>query len=127
MATGTVVGMSAHDALVTPILSLLGSATVVVTPEALYTQAEAVAKRISSMQAQFDAVSSAVSGTSSYWVGDAGDAYRAVYEERKPEIEEIFKRLSEFVTDLEKIAGVYEETESAVTEIAEDLPADVII
>ncbi|MCC8168719.1 MAG: WXG100 family type VII secretion target [Clostridiales bacterium] len=107
--------------------TLGGSVTLVVTPEALYTQAEAVAKRISSMQTQFDEIEAAVSGTSAYWVGDAGDAHRAAYEERLPEIEEIFKRLSEFVTDLEQIAGVYEETEKAVTEIAEDLPADVII
>ncbi len=106
---------------------MLGDVTLVVTPEALCAQAVSVSKEINSMQNEFNTVAGIVSRTKGYWIGEAGDAYRKRYAEYKPELEEIFKRLREYVTDLEKMAGVYEAAEAAAGKIAEELPADIIL
>lgn len=106
--------------------SSMGSAVIKVTPEVLIQKAEVVKGKISTMQTAFTNMMNTVSKSNSYWVGDAGDAHRKVYKEYEPEITEIFNRLTEHVTDLNAMAGVYSEAEKAVAEVAESLPTDLI-
>jgi WXG100 family type VII secretion target len=108
-------------------LPSIGDAQLKVTPEVMRIKAADFAKKLSQMQQSFDGMESKMNDTGTYWVGDAHDTFADKYQGYKPEIEEIINRLKEHVTDLNTMAGVYEEAESAVKNIIEDLPADVII
>ncbi|MCC8151646.1 MAG: WXG100 family type VII secretion target [Lachnospiraceae bacterium] len=98
-----------------------------VTPEVMLQKANSVQKYIRLMRQDFSNLENTVNKTQSYWIGEAGDAHREFYQSKKEEIETIFARLTEDVTDLQTMAGVYSQTEKEVTELAQDLPADVII
>ncbi|WP_455713957.1 WXG100 family type VII secretion target [Anaerosporobacter sp.] len=104
----------------------IGGGIIKVTPETLYQKAEAVQDKISTMQTKFNNMLDVVSKCNSYWIGNAGDAHRKIYKEYEPEITEIFKRLSEHVTDLNAMAGVYSDAEKTVKEVAENLPTNLI-
>lgn len=98
-----------------------------VTPEILYSKSEQVLTLINNMKGEFDGIKSIMNKTASYWIGEAGDTYRKHYNKQEPEIDTIFKRLMEHVTDLNQIAGQYVEAENKAEQIAESLPADVIV
>ena len=104
----------------------LGAAVIKVSPEILVEKANVVKGKISTMQTSFSDMLSSVSNSNSYWIGDASDAHRKVYKEYEPEITEIFKRLSEHVIDLTAMAGVYSDAEKAATEVARNLPTDLL-
>lgn len=106
---------------------LMTDAILIVTPETLEAKAEEVSGYIGKMKAECDKLQSFVNATTGYWIGEAGDAYRKKYMEYEPEIDNMFRRLTEHVTDLQKMANVYADTEAAAMEIAESLPADAII
>lgn len=107
---------------------MTGSVTLTVTPEELNIKAQEVSDRIKEIRGHFEEMNTIASGkTSGYWIGNAGDSYRKKYQSFQPEIEEILKRLSEYVTDLRQMAGVYEAAENAAAELAQDLPDNVII
>lgn len=65
--------------------------------------------------------------TAGFWEGEAGDLCREAFEQFRENIEELTARLMENVEDLEKIAGVYEQSEHAAQEGAEALPENVIV
>lgn len=98
-----------------------------VTPAVLIAKADVVKSKIQRLQESYEGMQSAVNRTDGYWVGEAGDLYRKRYKELGPLMEEIVKRLREHVKDLNQMAGVYTETEAEVKEMAESLPADVIL
>ncbi len=98
-----------------------------VTPEVMLQKAASVQKHIRQMQQDFKNLENTVNKTASYWIGEAGDAHREFYESKKEDIETIFARLTEDVTDLQTMSAQYSKTEKVVTEIAQDLPADVIV
>ena len=98
-----------------------------VTPEILVEKAEAVRRKVEDMQRCFTELDRCLTRTRNYWKGEAGDAHRENYENKKEDIDEIFKRLNEDVADMIQMAGVYTSTERKVTEIASDLPHDVIV
>lgn len=97
-----------------------------VDPDVMVAKANAVQGRIREMQASFSALENTVNKTKNYWIGEAGDAHREFYTKQKSNIDEIFKRLTEDVSDLHQMAAVYSSTEQQVADIAEDLPSDVI-
>lgn len=101
--------------------------TIKVEPEILKAKAEAVQVRITEMKKSFDAIENTLRKTQNYWIGEAGDAHREMFNKTQDEREEIFKRLLEDVADLNTIAAQYITTESAVKQIAEELPSDVIV
>lgn len=98
-----------------------------VTPERMYTEADEVLRNIQKMKVEFDKIQATVNKTKGYWIGEAGELYRTKYFEKEPEIEEIFKRMMEHVTDLKQMAAVYSEAENIAQEVAESLPSDVIL
>lgn len=98
-----------------------------VDPEVMRQKSVAVTFKINKMQKAFTELETTVNKTNSYWIGEAGDAHREFFNSSKPEIEEIFKRLSEHARELGEMAATYSNVEREVTQISEDLPSDVII
>ncbi|HIQ98951.1 MAG TPA: hypothetical protein IAB23_04625 [Candidatus Scybalocola faecavium] len=100
--------------------------TVKVSGEALKTAAENAQSRINKMVQVFESIDRLVARSSSYWIGEAGDAHRRAYESRKEEIQAALKRLKEHPGDLLSMASVYDSAESAARDLAAGLPSDVL-
>lgn len=101
--------------------------TLLVEPDALRQKASVAEKKIQAMQTVFEEMETTINRTSNYWIGEAGDAHREYFSSKKADIEEMFKRLAEHVRELNQMASVYSNVEKEVTQLAQDLPADVII
>ncbi|MCD7887505.1 MAG: hypothetical protein LUG44_07805 [Clostridiales bacterium] len=89
----------------------------------LKTQADAVRTQLTAMQEQFETLRTVMSGTASYWTGEAAEAHRNAYTSQLDSIDAMLTRYEAYVTDLEIMAGVYETVEAAVQSAAESLPA----
>lgn len=98
-----------------------------VTPEVLVEKADEVSAKLTKMQNLLDTIEGAVERTRSYWIGEAGDLHRKMYEDEKETIAEIMLRLNEHPVDLRAIAQTYMDVETAVTNLAEELPTDVLV
>lgn len=93
----------------------------------LETRAEAAEQKIQSVRSRFEKIQQTVAKSRAYWEGDANDAHRREYQEYQDEIEEALSRFQENVTDLRRIAGIYQEAVTATEQLGMDLPMDVII
>lgn len=107
-------------------MAITGEVQVKVNPAVLYEKAQSVSKSITSMVSYFEQLERIVNRTSYYWIGEAGDLHRNIYQEQKPQIEEMIKRLKEHPADLMAIAQTYDNVEAAVKSIAAELPGDII-
>jgi len=105
---------------------VIGNATIKVSTEVLVAKANEVTQRINSMSNCFDDLETLIARTSYYWIGEAGDMHRKLYQEQKEDVTEMMKRLREHPRDLIAIAQNYSETEKSVTEVANMLSGDVI-
>lgn len=104
-----------------------GNALLKVTPSDLQTKSSSVSKLVHQMKMQYDSLQKTISSSNSYWIGDGGNAYRSKFREQAADVDEMFRRINEHIVDLEKMAGVYTQTEEKVkAQIQSDLPADVI-
>lgn len=90
-------------------------------------RADFAEQKIQCVQSHFEKIDQIVKNSKNYWEGDANDAHIREFQEYQDDIDEILARFRENVTDLRKIAGVYQEAEKAAAEISSDLPMDVII
>ena len=107
-------------------MAIAGDVQIKVNSTVLRDKADAVTKSIKQMQEQYDQLEQIVNKTSYYWIGEAGDMHRETYNEQKPKIEEMLKRLKEHPVDLVAIAQMYENVESELQSIAAELPGDII-
>lgn len=98
-----------------------------VTPEELNKAAGEIETQIKDIENQFAGVDTEISRTRSYWEGEASDSHKAQYDALKDEINEAVNRLKNHPVNLLRMAGIYQETETNVTEAAESLPQDVIV
>ena len=98
-----------------------------VDPEVLYQKSVTSGEKISQMKTVFEELETIVNKTTQYWLGEAADAHREFFNSTKPDIEEIFKRLSEHARELGEMAATYANVEREVVQLSEDLPSDVII
>ncbi len=107
----------------------LGSgAQLKVTPAELQFKSNSVSKISNSMKNEYATLKSIIDRTSGYWIGDGGNAHRSKFGEQNSDVDEMFRRIQEHITDLQVMAGVYIDTEQNITsQIQESLPADVII
>lgn len=103
-----------------------GNVTVKVSTDVLKRQANEVSRRISSLTTRFVQLESVVRNTRGYWIGEAGEMHRSVYEEQKEDVELMLRRLKEHPTDLLRIAGIYEETEAKQVDLFQSLEENVI-
>lgn len=98
-----------------------------VDPEVMRQKSVTVTFKINKMKKAFDELEATVNKTNNYWIGEAADAHREFFNTSKPEIEEMFKRLSEHSRELAEMAATYSNVEKEVTQLSENLPSDVII
>lgn len=99
---------------------------IIVSTEQLRSQSNEVRTLLDTMKGQFESLKNNINGTSGYWIGDAGDAHRKQYMSCISTIEEMFARYMEHVVDLEKMAGVFEMSESAAMQISDSLPMSTL-
>lgn len=105
---------------------IAGGGTVKVTTEVLVSKADEVKTKLDQMQRLLDTIEETVAHTKGYWLGEAAEVHRQMYEDQKEAIAEIMKRLNEHPVDLKQMAGVYSQAEAAIKSIAESLPADIL-
>lgn len=98
-----------------------------VTTEEMKAKAETVASIVDVFSNQFEMLEQKMNATAGYWIGNGGDAKRAINVQRMKEAEEIIRFLRAYTPDLMQMAGIYEEGESHNAQTAESLSADVII
>lgn len=101
--------------------------TIKVNPADLQNAADVVEKKVNTMKNLFSDMINRVNSTAHYWEGDASDKYRNEFKAESPEFDEAFARMAEHARDLYNIASMYTETEQKVTDIAGELPVDVIL
>lgn len=107
-------------------MAITGEIHIKVNSAVLNNKAQSVSKSIANMSNCFEQLETIINRTSYYWIGEAGDMHRKLYQAQKPQIEEMIKRLTEHPNDLVAIAQTYETVESAVQSLAVELPGDVI-
>ncbi len=104
----------------------MASINLKVSPEELKKKAGEITKEINAIEKDFEKIDQYVTGTKKFWEGDASDVHIKGYNKMKDDFKTIIKRLKEHPTDLQTMAGVYEETETTIKTIAAALPTDVI-
>ena len=97
-----------------------------VTPEQLQQKARDVSEAVSKMKNDFSKLNTAINSTHSYWIGQAGDLHRKLYNDKAAEVNEILQLLGRYPTDLLKMAGVYTQTENQNKAVAASLNSNVI-
>lgn len=108
-------------------MAIGGEVTFKVTPEILISKADEVTTDITKMAADFDAVAGVVARTKYYWIGEAGDLHRKIYEDQKEDIAQVLRRWKEHPRDLQLIAQTYTAAEREASVITGVLPNDVIV
>ncbi len=107
-------------------MAITGDVRVKVNSAVLNSKAQAVSNSIGKMQQCFDQLETIIKRTSYYWIGEAGDLHRKIYQEQQPQIEEMMKRLKEHPRDLVTMAQTYDAAEVQIQAMAAELPGDVI-
>ena len=90
---------------------------VIVTTEQMRNQSAEVKTLLNEMKNRFGRLEETIKGTSAYWSGEAGGINL---------VEEMLARYLEHVTDLEKMAGVYETAEAAAEQAGDALPMSTL-
>ena len=68
-----------------------------------------------------------VNGLSSFWTGDAAEAFRAKFAGLSDDIQRIINMVKEHATDLSEMAQVYIDADIANSDIIANLSSDVIV
>lgn len=97
-----------------------------VTPEVLKTKMEEVLQGVTRANQGLQMLEDYVARTESCWVGEAGDLYRKIFRNLRPEAESIINVWRQHAADLGTIAGVYDAAEHGNQSVAEALPPDAI-
>lgn len=98
-----------------------------VTTERLTEISQNIDGSIQKLRTDMEKMGNEVQQSSNYWEGEAGETCRMAFREFNDEIETMLARLNEHVVDLQKIAGIYEQSETTSLSEADALPEDVII
>lgn len=104
----------------------MSATTINVKPEELVAKAAELQKKVSSIQEKFTTLTSLVEKTEGYWIGEAGNFHRELYQDAIKELETVMKRLSEHPNDLLVIAQRYSNTELRLEQLANELPGNVL-
>lgn len=60
------------------------------------------------------------------WEGDAATAYKNQFAKLEEDMNQIFKMIQEYDTDLDQIAAEYDKVEKANSQVAQSLATDVV-
>ena len=96
-----------------------------VTPEEMKTLAGDMRTEIQAINTSLGNLRHIVSGMQAYWRGDASDKHTSINDELFPQGDTLIKNLNTAPDDLLKIAGLYEETELELQQVAAQLPEDI--
>lgn len=108
-------------------LSLTGATvTLKVTPEILAAKSNETAKQVKAMRRHVEQLQSLIDKTRAYWIGEAADKHRQMYNALKEDVEEILNRLGEHPADLVDIAQRYSDAELKIQQMISELPGDVL-
>lgn len=107
-------------------MAIGGNVIIKVNPEVLAQKSGEVSEDIKKLSACFDELERIVNRTNYYWIGEAGDMHRRLYQEQKGNVDEMMRRLREHPRDLLDIARKYIDVEGIVGTIADELSGDVI-
>jgi len=99
---------------------------IIVTPEVLLAKSEEVTTEINAMDLCIQELGNLIRKTETFWIGEAGDLHRSLFNKQKNDIDIIFRRLREHPKDLITMANVYSEAEIEAKAQAEQLAGDVI-
>lgn len=97
-----------------------------VSTDVMKAQATKVDGYIRAIEKDFNEIRKIVKASKSYWVGDASDKHREIFNEREENITRVIRRLEEHPQDLRKMAGIYEAAEQENETLASLLPDNVI-
>ncbi len=97
-----------------------------VQPDILNSKAAEVSAAIAQMEQLFESVQSTAARTRYYWIGEAGELHRKMFEDQKDDIVKLLARLKEHPVDLQKIAQAYVDTEQKLTEAASQMSSNLI-
>lgn len=98
-----------------------------VATNVLAERANSAEQKINDVRTRFERMSQIVQNSRNYWEGDANNAHRREFQEYWDDIEEALARFMENVTDLRKIANIYQEAENETENLSQNLPWDVIV
>ena len=98
-----------------------------VSPQELKSKSGEIEKQIAYVEPNLNSINDVIKSTKSYWEGEAGDQYRKFLKDNDSEIQKILKRMKEHPTDLQKMAGVYDEAERKARQLAEGLSDQIIV
>lgn len=104
----------------------LGNIEVKVSSEVLVTQAEEVRRLAMDMKNRFEVLEDIMDRTKGYWIGEAGELHRKLYNEQKDDVAQMLRRLLEHPDDLLMISENYRAAESKNIQSASVLDADII-
>ena len=100
--------------------------TIKVTPEVLLAKADEVSGEIGRMSNAFDTLTAVMARTKHYWIGEAGDLHRSLYEEQREAASNMLQRWRELPADLQLIAQTYTTAENEAKTLTGMLTSDVI-
>ncbi|MBR1472541.1 MAG: hypothetical protein IJ600_12990 [Lachnospiraceae bacterium] len=104
-----------------------GGHTLSVNTDVLITKANEVEDKVKEMRTQFDQMTALIDGTRNYWIGEAGDMHRNLYNGHKEDIEKKLQDLEAHPVNLREVANrVYGGLVSEIKETVEALPGDAI-
>ena len=104
----------------------IGGVTFLAKPEALIAQASLLSARIAEAETSIQSMEELIGRTNLYWLGEAAAAHRNASREKRQASEQTISGLYRQIENLLKIAGVYQEAESAADNEALALPEDVL-
>lgn len=89
-------------------------------------QAAEVRRLANAAKVDFQAMKEIMEKTRNYWIGEAGDLHRKLYDDQKDDIDVMLRRILEHPTDLEQMAGIYTQAENTNVSTAQALPSDAL-
>ena len=113
-------------ATISALKARFSGSSMLVDSSQMIAKASTVSSVITDMERTFNELQRVVSRTSGYWVGDAGDHHRRMFNNDKEEITFILTRLKEHPEDLKLMANNYEVSERKLTETNRKLRTDYI-
>lgn len=100
--------------------------TILVNTEGLVAKSVELRKKVNLLSTQFERMNTLMQKTEGYWLGEAGNFHRNMYNQSVENEKSLIKRLEEYSADLVQIAGNYSSTEKKLTQEAGALPGDVV-
>lgn len=106
---------------------MIGDVKIKVTAAELYQKAESLKKRLDRAGTALTEIAETIAVTGNYWIGDAGDEHRKLYESQKDKGKELLQKLKEHSENLQSIARIYDNTLPQIQEhYIEPLPGNII-